>query len=286
MSLATLLHAARAVPEPLSYYSGTAPPSLLPPANVILFHRSRSSAMGTGRAAHHRFVLILNCRTAGTVIVDTHALRLAPGEALLIHPHQFHHYLGIEHKTTDWLFVTFEHPEAEQLLDLRGMPLDMDSGVLRSAAHLAQAWANRDRAGVSDATVCFLCATLLSQLLDTARRPLPAHRPAPGNPILESVHRFVSANLGQSFAVSDCARAAGLSESRLRAVYREATGMSLGRYVAQLRLNRATGLLRRSRMRVKEIAAECGYESLFSFSRAFRREFGLSPRSYRNQTTC
>jgi AraC-like DNA-binding protein len=57
--------------------------------------------------------------------------------------------------------------------------------------------------------------------------------------------------------------------------------VSLGRHVRALRLERASGLLRMSPARVTEIAEQCGYPSVYSFSRAFRTAYGCSPRAYR-----
>jgi AraC-like DNA-binding protein len=49
----------------------------------------------------------------------------------------------------------------------------------------------------------------------------------------------------------------------------------------ELRLERACGLLRMTSVRISEISEQCGFSSLFSFSRTFRVRHGLSPRAYR-----
>jgi AraC family transcriptional regulator of arabinose operon len=36
---------------------------------------------------------------------------------------------------------------------------------------------------------------------------------------------------------------------------------------------------------VGEIANRCGYTSIYGFSRAFKRAYGLSPRAYRQHAT-
>ena len=49
----------------------------------------------------------------------------------------------------------------------------------------------------------------------------------------------------------------------------------------ELRLERARGLLIMGSARVSEIAEQCGFSSLFSFSRAFKQRYGEPPIAYR-----
>jgi transcriptional regulator GlxA family with amidase domain len=49
------------------------------------------------------------------------------------------------------------------------------------------------------------------------------------------------------------------------------------RYLIRARLGHAAGLLRTTDVSLAEIARRTGYESEFSFSRAFKRVFGVPP---------
>ena len=73
-----------------------------------------------------------------------------------------------------------------------------------------------------------------------------------------------------------------MSPSHLRTRFRASCGVSLGKHMRELRLERACGLLRMTTARISEIADQCGFSSLFSFSRAFRVRHGLSPKAYRD----
>ena len=71
----------------------------------------------------------------------------------------------------------------------------------------------------------------------------------------------------------------------LRQLYRAFSGSeSPAALIRRRRLERAAELLaaRRAPVNVESIAQECGFASAEYFSRAFRREFGLSPRAYRS----
>jgi transcriptional regulator GlxA family with amidase domain len=47
------------------------------------------------------------------------------------------------------------------------------------------------------------------------------------------------------------------------------------------RISRAKELLSSSKMSIESIAAECGFSSANYFSLIFKKEVGISPRSYR-----
>ena len=52
-------------------------------------------------------------------------------------------------------------------------------------------------------------------------------------------------------------------------------------YVRFSRMKKATHLLRTTDREVLDIALECGYEAHESFSRAFKKQYGVSPREYK-----
>jgi transcriptional regulator GlxA family with amidase domain len=57
--------------------------------------------------------------------------------------------------------------------------------------------------------------------------------------------------------------------------------VSLGRYMRESRLSEAAQLLQSSGLNVSDIGERCGFESLYAFSRAFRKAYGIPPRTYR-----
>jgi AraC-like DNA-binding protein len=77
--------------------------------------------------------------------------------------------------------------------------------------------------------------------------------------------------------ISQLAGELGMSPSHLRTRFLASCGVSLGKHMRELRLERARGLLRMSPARISEVAEQCGFSSLYSFSRAFSARYGISP---------
>ncbi|MCC6680452.1 MAG: AraC family transcriptional regulator [Phycisphaeraceae bacterium] len=78
------------------------------------------------------------------------------------------------------------------------------------------------------------------------------------------------------------ARRTGLSRRRFTQLFRQITGQSHGTYLRKLRIEHARLLLSRGRRTVTMVAFECGFADLSSFYRAFAREEGRSPGTFRD----
>lgn len=99
--------------------------------------------------------------------------------------------------------------------------------------------------------------------------------------VVERMRQALVADVGEPTLVREAARRAGKSVSRMRDLFRQATGLSPKKYQMRARLVRAGKLLRETDLPVGAIAEQTGFESIFSFSRRFRKLLGFSPSEYR-----
>jgi transcriptional regulator GlxA family with amidase domain len=81
--------------------------------------------------------------------------------------------------------------------------------------------------------------------------------------------------------IAAVAQAAGLSQRALEAAFRDSLGLSPQSVYRSLRLREARRLAEGTAMSVAEIAGRCGYADPSAMTRAFRQEFGRSPRDLR-----
>ena len=99
---------------------------------------------------------------------------------------------------------------------------------------------------------------------------------------LERLWQEVSENPARPWSVPALALAAHLSRSHLQARVRRIYACGVMEMVARQRMERATGLLLRQ-LKLADVAEKVGYDSPFSFSRAFKRILGVSPENYRRR---
>lgn len=85
----------------------------------------------------------------------------------------------------------------------------------------------------------------------------------------------------EDWTLDELGRQAGLSRSALHERFVQFVGPPPMQYLAQWRMQLASGLLRSSSATVAAIAAEVGYDSEAAFARAFKRLVGLPPATWR-----
>lgn len=78
----------------------------------------------------------------------------------------------------------------------------------------------------------------------------------------------------------DVARATGVSESRLKALFQKALGISWVKYLQGYRIHRAAAFLNESGYNVTEAALAVGFDSFAHFNKTFRAFMGVSPKHY------
>ena len=268
------------LPSPLRPLHGRRATPLALPDNIICFRRSLATDLNRpqrGRALHHRFVLILSLATAATVRMDDRNICLHAGEGLLVFPFQFHDYIEPERAELNWLFVTFELLEADAMLPLRFHPFAITPVIEQLAADLITAYLTPGEAELTT----LLLALLLTRVRQSKSTLRQNQKPQGASELVSRVNQL-ALRTGELLSAKEIARSLGISVSHVRARFRASCGVSLGRHLRRLRLEKARGLLRLSRSRVFEVAEQCGYASIYSFSRAFRVAYGISPLGYRH----
>jgi AraC family transcriptional regulator len=83
--------------------------------------------------------------------------------------------------------------------------------------------------------------------------------------------------------ISDIARLCGFNAHYFCKLFRQRTGQSLGRYLADSRIRRAERLLAGTDLPLKEIAFRLGFANAANFSTAFRTARRRTPGAYRNE---
>lgn len=100
----------------------------------------------------------------------------------------------------------------------------------------------------------------------------------PQHNLLSKVMEHLEKNLSDpNLSNAELARQAGISEVYFRKLFQAHYGTTPKQYILNLRIQKAKQLLIESPFSISAIAEECGFSSVYHFSRVFKEKTGTSP---------
>lgn len=271
------------IKDPKSYYDGVDLPDRVICRNVIVFDRLTRRALQQQHLAnrmHHRYVLIRVLKTTGVVSVDGKSFQLNEGDALLVAPYQFHHFIDLQSDQLRWLFITFDLAQgASMLADLSYRSLQPDRAAHRLWGEIAQLWTRKDSAQRSE--IMPLLDRMLTRLQSTMAARVPGGddvRMDSKNEWIVGIEALIIRSVKEGWTFEEVAQRAGFSERHLRNRFEQQMGLSLRDYRSNYQLHTAISLMRDMSHSLSDIAELSGFNSQSVFTRFIRRMAELTPR--------
>jgi AraC-like DNA-binding protein len=186
--------------------------------------------------------------------------------------------------------VRFEHAAAKQLIALLPRVIEVrpndddDGGWLSSTIRFIAREAQTLRPG-AETVITRLADILVIQAIRSwlASTGPEEHGYLAGlrDPQVGRAMTLMHQEPERNWQVVSLAKSVGMSRSAFAARFTELLGKPVMAYLTELRLQLALQELRHSSDSVASLAVRYGYQSEAAFSRAFRRAFGMTPRSVR-----
>lgn len=98
---------------------------------------------------------------------------------------------------------------------------------------------------------------------------------------VEDVKRYIREHIHEPLDRETLAAVAGFSIPHFHRVFTAHVGESAASYIRRMRLERAGRKLRMGAVDITEVALAAGYDSHAAFSKAFKKQFGVSPSEFR-----
>lgn len=98
---------------------------------------------------------------------------------------------------------------------------------------------------------------------------------------INKVVAYINNHLDETLDLKKLANEAALSDFHFHRIFRALKGEAIGGYITRLRLEATARLLRYTTLTIEEIAFNIGYETTASLSKAFKKQYGISPTEYR-----
>lgn len=136
----------------------------------------------------------------------------------------------------------------------------------------------------SPSTRIFVDSLLTSLVLEIQR--LVSHSDDGREPLdrkLETALNLLDATCPGPTSIKQLARQVGMSAGQMRRSFRKRRGLSLHSHIADMRMEKAKGLLLDGSKPIKAVAAEAGFGSPSYFTACFRGAMGCTPSEYREK---
>ncbi|KWX05758.1 hypothetical protein TH66_01670 [Carbonactinospora thermoautotrophica] len=239
------------------------------------------------RATEECFQVGLVARGFAHVVQDGQECRLAEGD-FVVHEAGRPLFWKLD---GDWKLLVFTWPREAIALD-HAQPQRVTARVFRGSTGLNRIIANvltalaMTRPNVQTSNVARLAEQVGTLVVTAALEQCVDEAPEPEQPsdLFRAVQEYIEDNLDDPHLDPESiARAFFISTRTLHRLFAR-QGQTVSRWIRTRRLEKARRKLtsREARDRsITEIMIDCGFSDLALFSRAFRAEYGLSPREYR-----
>ena len=104
---------------------------------------------------------------------------------------------------------------------------------------------------------------------------------------MEIVLNYLNRNYSRSdLKISELVGIIGISEKHFRRLFFDIYKKKPHEFLRDFRLNKAELLILNTSKPISDIAIQCGFSDVYSFSHCFKRKFGISPKTYRETQVC
>lgn len=221
---------------------------------------------------HHRMILKIILSGRASTCIDGIRYQLHPSDAVLYFPMQTHSTETEDDEGSfEYLAITFVAGMGryEELNALKNRVFSPDPRLLPG---IIRAWKEKRQ---------ILAAGMLAELLAEAIAGVSGTVGKEQNDF-GRIAEYIRENCGGSLSVKKIAAEFDVSPQTVKRIFqRNIHGLTPGSLIRQQRMVLAAELLRRTDLPMRELSEKCGFSSVFSFSRAFRREYGIPPSLYR-----
>ena len=122
-------------------------------------------------------------------------------------------------------------------------------------------------------------------VMGTLRRPDEAERQLPVFQTVAQAVEIIRRDFSKPLLIEDVAKSCGQSLRQLQRRFQGAFGTTPQEFLLKTRVLAAVRLLEETSLRAVEIARHCGFVDASSFTQHFRKRMGVSPATYRKQST-
>lgn len=241
-----------------------------------------------GPASRQEFLLHYIIDGKGTFTAADQTWNLKKGDAFLIFPEETTVYSADPHQPWSYIWVAFDGIKALECLEHAGFSTVERIGHFHQETELIRCvdtilsshqltYANEL---IRQSQLLLFLALLIQEYQKSSAKN--TSELLPWQTYMESAVSFIKDNYDKEITVHDICSYTGITRSHLTRIFQQALHTSPYDYLLEVRLNKASSLLKTTQLPIKQIAMMVGYRDALVFSKIFKQKTGLSPKTFRS----
>ncbi len=237
---------------------------------------------------HYLFHLVLSgkgvLRSADADGIDRE-YELSAGNGFLICPGQVNTYWADSTDPWTYAWVEFDGIQAQKRLEQAG--LDQQHPIYRSRSASLHQPVQQEMEAIGrskDASPMYLMGHLylmLDALMQASATRREVRNQSQKSFYVQEAVNFIAQNYHRDIDVQQVASACNLNRTYFGRLFRQVMGSTPQEYLIRFRLAKSMELMRTADYSIGQIAAMVGYPNPLHFSKVFKKEIGVSPRTWR-----
>lgn len=247
-------------------------------------------SFGPAARNHYLFHYILS--GTGTLMADdskgvTQTYSIKSMQGFMIFPNQITTYVADKQLPWEYVWLEFDGLRVKSLLDTIGLSLDKPVYHARNKS-LREDMANEMLyiARHKDESPFHLIGHLylfLDYLLRSAADEQLEHGSKLREFYIHEALTYIEHNFQNEITIEDIAGVCGLNRTYFGKIFKEALGKTPQEFLLNYRMLKAAELLKLTSLSIGDVGLAVGYANQMHFSRAFKNNYGISPREWRYQ---
>ena len=207
---------------------------------------------------------------------------LKKGQGFLIEPDIPATYISDKNKPWSYVWVGFSGRKAGEILHDIGLSSSEPIFTCNEGERLKKYVFDMLNHNTSDKGDSYRLMAMLYLFLSTlATAQKDKIEPPSGNMYVNHAISYIQNHYSMPLKVEEISDYVGINRSYFSDLFKQYTGMSPISYIQNFRITKAEHLLTITDFSVESIALSCGYQSAEAFHKIFRKETGMSPKTYR-----
>ncbi len=255
--------------------------------NTIYCNRQKFTSKNSHRHAYYEIELIVN--GSGTHIINGNAYEERTGDIFIMRLTDFHEFVHTK-ETENWVI---EIPTSYVSGDIANMMMQVNGDIVTNLTNgdfekaksiycmIEEVKDKKEK--FYDLLKQHLTLSLILFILDRTDKNIS--KSASNDERLYAIIEYINANIAQpELSINSIAAKFYISRSYLSAFFKKNMGITLSAYLRKIRLSNAAMQLASTNKKVMDISVDSGFNSLTTFLREFKKEYGISPSDMRQKT--